>query len=167
MLGFRRSDKHTGMLAGMKHCLPLACLLFMLGCGDNDDGGDTTPIDSAAVDTAIDSPATDGPVVDAPIDGPPPIDAPSSVQVIPDCTGIANPAVTVSAATGAYSPQNPTLQAGQVLRFEPGSPIHDMDADNGEFGTTPGQITCLRFTAAGSFPVHCSIHFFSGTITVQ
>ena len=71
------------------------------------------------------------------------------------------------AALLAYVPQNPTLQVNQVLRFEPGSPIHDMAAVNGEFETALGEIACLRFTAAGSFPVHCSIHGFSGTITVN
>jgi plastocyanin len=142
----------------------LACALpfALLACGgDDDDGG--VPIDAATVD----SPAGDALPVDATFDTLPPLDAPSSVQVIPNCTGIANPAVTVSAATGAYVPQNPTLQVNQVLRFEPGSTIHDMAADGGEFETDLGEIACLRFTAAGTFPVHCTVHGFTGTITVN
>jgi plastocyanin len=103
----------------------------------------------------------DAPAIDAPID------AASTVQLIPDCTGIPNPDVTVSAASGSYMPQNPTLQVNQVLRFEPGDPFHDMTANNGEFATPLGQIARLRFTAAGSFPVRCSVHGFTGTITVN
>lgn len=170
MLGFRFRDKDVGRIGGMKLGLVALTLPFVLAtaCGGDDD--EDVPIDAAAIDAAatIDGDADAPSIVDAPaIDAPPVIDAPSSVQVIPNCTGVQNPAVTVSAASGAYVPQNPTLQVNQILRFEPGSPVHDMAAVNGEFGTTLGQIACLRFTAPGTFPVHCSIHGFSGTITVN
>ncbi len=156
MLGFRRPDKHTGMLAAMKHSLPLACALLLVACGDNDDGDDNTP----PIDGAIDAAPSDG-AIDAPSDGA--IDAPSSVVVIPDCTGVtAN--VTVSAAGGSYNPQNSTLMVNQVLRFEPGG-FHDIDSP-GNFDTAPNQVVCLRFTAAGTFPIQCSIHQFTGMITV-
>lgn len=150
--------KHRLLLA-----LALALPLSLAACGDNDDGGDNTPaidgaIDSPTADAPIDSPAIDGPSIDAPID------APSSVELIPNCTGIQNPAVTVSAAGGAYNPQNSTLMVNQVLRFEPGG-FHDIDSP-GNFDTPTNQVTCLRFTAPGTFPIVCSIHQFTGMITV-
>ena len=166
MLGFLPRDKHAGMLPGMKHCLPLAFSLLLVACGDNDDGDDNTP----PIDSATDSPTSDGPDIDAPIDGPAidaPIDAPSSVQVIPNCTGIPvgqeDHVITVSMGS-AFSPQNSTIQVNDVVRFEPGG-FHDIDSP-GNFDTPPNQVSCLRFTAAGTFPIQCSIHQFTGSITV-
>lgn len=157
------------MLASMKlRCLASLALALLAACGGEDeqlpDDAAATVVDSPVV---VDAPPNDGVIVDAAIDAALPIDAASTVQLIPNCTGIPNPDLTVSAATGTYVPANPTIGVNDVIRFEPGSSVHDMDADNGEFGTALGEITCLRFTAAGTFPVHCSVHQFTTTITVQ
>ena len=147
----------------MSRALAVAALL-LAACGDNEDGDDHThPVDAAA-DAATDAPAIDGPAIDAPtIDAP--IDAPSSVQVIANCTGIANPDHTITVAGGvAFSPQTSTIQVNDVVRFDPAG-FHDIDSP-GNFDTPTNQVSCLRFTAAGTFPIVCSIHQFSGTITV-
>jgi plastocyanin len=143
-------------------CLACAALLFSVACGSDDE---QLPIDGAIV---IDAAAIDAQVIDA-IDAlvvDAPIDAPSSVMLIANCTGQPNPDLTISAETGAFVPADPDINVGDVVRFEPGDPNHNMAADNGEFSTPLGQVTCLQFTAAGTFPVHCSIHGFSTTITV-
>lgn len=156
------------MLAPMKlRCLASVALALLAACGGEDE---QLPPDGAVVVDApavVDAPPNDGVVVDAPIDAAPVVDAASSVQVIPNCTGVPNPDLTVSAASGSYMPANPTITVNDIIRFEPGSPVHDMDAANGEFGTALGEITCLRFTAAGTFPVRCSVHQFTTTITVN
>ena len=80
-------------------------------------------------------------------------------------TGL-TPTVTINAGSGAYVPSTPTVAVNDVIRFIPGSSVHDITGENNAFQTPLGQEACLRFTAAGSFPIHCSVHFFTGTITV-
>lgn len=145
-------------------CLALPVALALAACGGEDE---VLPIDSPA--GTIDGATLDASSSDAPIDGlvvDAPVDAPSSVQLIANCTGVPNPDVTVSAGGGVFDPQNPTLPVNGVLRYEPGAGNHDMAATNGEFATPMGEITCLRFTAAGTFPVRCTVHGFTGTVTV-
>lgn len=157
--------------------LAVCSLLFTAACADDE----FLPNADAPVET--DAPGTDGPpidadpdavLIDAPIDAigiDAPIDAPSSVQVI-NCPG--NPDMEISAATGAYvfTPSSATISANGIVRFTPGASNHDMVSGsggtaNGLFATPLGQVTCLRFTAAGTFPFFCSQHGFTGTLTVQ
>jgi plastocyanin len=87
------------------------------------------------------------------------------------CGGIAPDAVITT--TGfAFTPSDVTISAGQVVQFSPAS-THNMTAGapgapTGEFATVTSMETCLRFTAAGSFPFFCSVHpTMAGTVTVQ
>lgn len=152
--------------------LALIPVLFAAACAD-DEFQPPPSIDAAAVDAAInaDAPDLDAPAIDAidatPVDAP--TDAASSVVTV-QCPG--NPDLEISAATGAYVPMTATIAVNAIVRFTPGSSGHDMVSGtapngNGLFDTVAGDTTCLRFTAAGTFPFFCQIHGFSGTITVQ
>jgi plastocyanin len=166
----------------MSTCPRLARIAFitlaaadLAACADDEQPGviDAPTIDAPQV---VDAPVTDAPqvvdapTIDAPTDAPPPIDAPSSVQII-SCTG-ANPIITINAGTFAFVPATPTITVNQVVEFIPGGP-HSMtsgapaNSPDGLFATTIGQTACLRFTAAGTFPFYCNPHLFTGTITVN
>ncbi len=168
----------------MSPCPRLARIAFitlavagLAACADDEQPGviDAPTIDAPQV---VDAPVTDAPlvvdapVIDAPTDAPPPIDAPSSVQVV-QCPG--NPDLTIGVNTGgsAFMPSTGTINANGVVRFDPGGTFHNMtsgtppNSPNGLFATPNSQVACLRFTVAGSFPFYCSIHGFTGTITVN
>lgn len=154
----------------------LVSVLFAAACAD--DEFQQPP----AIDARIDAAEIDGPVIDAPIDAvaidadpdavpiDAPIDAMSSVMTV---TCPVTPDLEINAATGAYvyTPSSATINANGIIRFTPGG-SHNMisgtqASPNGLFATPTGQITCLRFTAAGTFPFFCSVHGFSGSITVN
>ena len=91
-----------------------------------------------------------------------------SCPTTPDLT-----VVTVDNSDGshAYSPATSTINAGQIVKFVM-TPIHD--AQSGTPGSPDttfhvdfNQTRCLQFTEAGTFPFYCSLHLFTGTITVQ
>ncbi len=145
--------------------------LLVSACAD-DEFIPPQPTDAATDAAVLDTPAgdaTDASTEDAPVDALV-VDAMRSVNVV-QCPGGAVD-LEISAATGAYVPQTPTISVNDVVRFTPGDPNHDMvsgsnNIPDGQFATTTGQITCLRFTAAGTFPFYCSVHLFTGTITVN
>ena len=80
--------------------------------------------------------------------------------------------VSVSIEGFAFNPADITAKVGQTITFTNGdSAPHTASLDDGSC-TTP-QITAggsdgLTFTAAGTYPFHCSVHpTMKGTITVS
>jgi plastocyanin len=148
--------------------LAVASLLFFAACADDEFAPPPPAIDAAQVDTPmIDTPTcvdcdggpTDAPAIDATVD------APSSVQVI-SCTGL-TPAAIIAASNFMFTPQNTTISVNGVIQVT-ATGSHTFTSDTGLFDATIGNDTCVRFTAAGSFPFHCSIHSsMTGTVTVQ
>src|SRR5262249_36737955 len=96
---------------------------------------------------------------------------PSSVQSV-SC-GSVTPAATVTVVlngtTFAFSPMNPSVHVNDVIRFNT-TPTHPVAS--GTNGTADGKFMtngdgCFKFTQAGTFPFFCSVHLFTGTVTVQ
>lgn len=167
----------AGIVEAMRQITRLALVavsaLLVSACAD-DEFIPPQPTDAATDAAAIDAPdsdapdATDATAEDAPIDAIR-VDAMTSVNVV-QCPG--NPDLAISAATGVYVPSTATINVNDVVRFTPGDPNHDMvsgtpGTPDGRFATPLGQTTCLRFTAAGTFPFFCTVHSFTGTITVN
>lgn len=155
--------------------LTLVAVLFAAACAD--DEFQPPAIDAAADAAGFDAPgidATDATPIDADPDAVPVdarIDAMSTVMTV-QCPG--NPDLRISAATGAYVyvPTSATISVNGVVELTPGDPNHNMVSGtpgnpDGLFSTPLGQTTCLRFTAAGTFPFFCQFHQFTGSITVQ
>jgi plastocyanin len=132
-------------------------------------GGGSSPSDAPAKDAPrvvdarpIDGPAIDGPVIDAPM-----IDATPATVFDVTCTGATIAAtVTTVDGTNAYMPSAVTIAVGGIVKFTT-SVSHDVNS------TVPGlpvgfsTTACRQFTAAGTFGFFCSIHGFSGSVTVQ
>jgi plastocyanin len=72
----------------------------------------------------------------------------------------------------SYDPATVTIKVGDTVTWvNQDQPQHDVVADNGEFKSQLfdlGQTFSFTFTAAGTYPYHCSIHpGMTGTVTVQ
>jgi plastocyanin len=93
-------------------------------------------------------------------------DAPASVVTV-SCTG-ATPAATftTTATSTAYSPASATVPVGAVVEFQM-SPEHNVSSSTAGLAVDFGQTKCLQFKDAGTFDFKCSVHLFTGTITVQ
>jgi plastocyanin len=95
------------------------------------------------------------------------IDAPQHVFAV---TCPSTPAKTVTTGNMVYVPASTTINVGDIVQFRT-APTHDVapDATNSDPGLVVGfdQTACLQFMTQGTYGFHCSIHFFSGTITVQ
>jgi plastocyanin len=143
--------------------LAITVLLGIAACGESSDRPDAAPVeehDGAVVDASpTDTPdATPAPDAEpAPDAGPPAV-----VQV--NCP--ADPAVTVVTPGFFYDPDEATIAAGDVVRFDP-STGHDVRSDTGLFTVPSGGDRCFRFDAVGTYPYHCTPHQFTGTIVVQ
>jgi plastocyanin len=106
--------------------------------------------------------------------------APAGATTTAPATGSTD---TTSAAAGGntvqvimtnktYDPQTVTIKVGDTVTWvNQDAPQHDVVADNGEFKSQlfdKGQSFSFTFTAAGTYPYHCSIHpGMVGTIVVQ
>jgi plastocyanin len=90
----------------------------------------------------------------------------TTIQTV-SCTGI-TPAATVSttATSTAYSQPSTTITMGQVVQFTMAS-AHNVSSTTPGLAVDFGQTKCLQFTATGMFHFMCSVHGFTGTITVQ
>ena len=83
-----------------------------------------------------------------------------------DCAS-ASPAVTVTTPGFRFEPQSSTIDAGQVVKFDPAEG-HDVASDvAGQFSVSLGGAACFRFDQAGTFGFHCRPHGFTGSIEVQ
>ena len=128
----------------------LALLAVLGACG----GSDSHPPDA--------TPHPDGVPADARPDA-----MPSSVMEVA-CAGV-TPAAEITTVGLAFSPESVTITAGDIVHFMP-TGFHNMTSDvPGLFGTAASQEACLKFTAPGDFPYHCSIHPTSmfGDVTVN
>jgi hypothetical protein len=85
------------------------------------------------------------PPPDASPDASPPDASLNLVDVI-SCTGV-TPDATIGTTGSAYVPVSTTINAGNVIQF--------------------GAVACLRFNQPGTYPFFCSVHLFSGTVTVN
>jgi plastocyanin len=78
----------------------------------------------------------------------------------------------VSMANLAYDPATVTVNVGDSVTWSNADTVgHTATADGGSFDTgsiSPGPSDSVTFTAAGSFPYHCTIHpQMTGTVVVQ
>ncbi|KAB2899133.1 MAG: hypothetical protein F9K40_10605 [Kofleriaceae bacterium] len=148
-------------------------VFFLAACADDefipppaiDAATDAAVIDTTDVDAADDDAGPDATAIDAPID------AASSVMVVA-CPGTPDLEIGVNGGGTAYMPSTGTISVNEIVRFTPGDPNHDLvsgtpGSADGLFATPLGQTTCLRFTATGTFPFFCTVHSFTGTITVN
>ena len=132
-------------MAAMKS-LPLL-FLVLAACGEN--GGPLKP-DAAA----------------------PGIDAPTATVMKVTCPALVAATVTTTDASFSYSPMATTITVGSVVKFNTSS-SHDVKPNPIAAKTDPGldvgfnEMSCLKFTATGTFGFVCSLHSFAGTITVN
>jgi plastocyanin len=99
------------------------------------------------------------------------IDSPPSVVQSVSCGGV-TPAATVTVtgtSTFMFSPSTVSIHVNDVVRFNTTS-FHPVAS--GSAGTPDGKFStngdgCFKFTQAGTFPFFCSVHLFTGTVTVQ
>jgi plastocyanin len=95
-------------------------------------------------------------------------DAPmnATVQTV-SCTGITPAATVTTNATGtAYMPAATTITQGQVVEFQMPM-LHNVTSATPGLAVDFGHTVCLMFTAPTTYSFKCSVHLFTGTITVQ
>jgi plastocyanin len=101
-----------------------------------------------------------------------------SLLAVAACLVPAARAATVSVvaggATTVFTPASVTINVGDTVTWTNGGGFHDVSADDGSFGNSPGGSWTFShtFTTAGTFGYHCSIHGSAGagmfgTVTVQ
>jgi plastocyanin len=122
---------------------------------------DAAPIDAAVADA--------GPPDAAAPDASPPDASTSAVDLIA-CTGV-TPDATIGTTGSAYVPTTTTITAGQIIKFIP-TGTHDMvsgvpPTPDGTFQTPLATTACLRFNQVGTYPFFCSVHEFTGSVTVN
>ena len=81
------------------------------------------------------------------------------------CTGI-TPAMTISTNGDAYSPTSASISVGQVIQFTMPT-AHNVSSTTTGLAVDFGQTACLKFTAAGTYNFKCSVHLFTGSVTVM
>ena len=115
-------------------------------CGGGDDGG-------GGVDSGADGPAQ------------------ATVVAVDPCPATPDAVVMTENTSFSYMPAATTIGQGQVVQFVT-STEHDVKPSSSK-PSDPGLVVgfnktaCLRFTATGTFTFICSIHGFSGTVTVN
>jgi amicyanin len=80
--------------------------------------------------------------------------------------------VKVIMTNRSYDPETVTIKVGDTVTWvNEDAPQHDVVADNGEFKSDlfdKGQTFSFKFTKAGTYPYHCSIHpGMTGTVIVE
>jgi plastocyanin len=79
------------------------------------------------------------------------------------CNG-ATIAQTITTAGLAYSPETATIAVGEIVRF---SPTTGHDVNNADFHVDFAGDACFRFDVAETYTFDCSVHGFTGTLTVE
>ena len=93
-------------------------------------------------------------------------DAPAGATVAAvSCAGI-TPAASITTTGNAYTPATAAISVGGVVQFTMPS-IHNVISTTPGLAVDFGATTCLRFTAAGTYNFKCSVHLFTGSITVN
>jgi plastocyanin len=106
------------------------------------------------------------------VDAPTAIDAPTATVMKVTCPALVAATVMTTDASFSYSPMATTISVGQIVKFNTSS-SHDVKpnpiAPKTDSGLSVGfnEMTCLKFTATGTFGFVCSLHSFAGTITVN
>jgi plastocyanin len=137
---------------GIALLLILTLGLFAAGCGGS-SSATTTTVGPGTSSTTIGSGASTTTAGSATTAG-----GGSTVQVIMN--------------NRAFDPATVTVKVGDTVTWvNQDSPQHDVVADNGEFKSDlfdKGATFSFTFTAAGTYPYHCSIHpGMVGTVIVQ
>jgi plastocyanin len=136
------------------------------GDGDGDGDGNQDPDSGGGNDgsTGGTDAGTDAPTGDS-ATNPPAVESVS-------CNGV-TPAVTVSNTGFNFNPANPSMNAGEILRFQPNG-NHDFASranSPAQFRSgNLGQTGCLKFNVAGTYPFKCTPHEgmgMVGTLTVR
>lgn len=143
-----------------------ARMLILVGLG-------TLALGSCSKDNpkAVDAPAAHDaklidakPLVDAGPDAPP--DAITAVETVA-CPTTPDAVVTISSV---YVPMVTTITAGQIVKFTTPS-FHDVTPNAGQ---DPGihvgfsqAAECKKYTVAGTYSFHCSVHGFMGSVVVN
>jgi plastocyanin len=96
------------------------------------------------------------------------------------CTGVTpvatvttpNDGLAYSSSPAGTSSTNSAIHVNDVVSFMPGA-NHPVGPDTSAGMTDNGLVapaqatTCLKFTAVGTFHYKCTVHGFTGTVTVQ
>jgi plastocyanin len=101
-------------------------------------------------------------------------DAPPAVATVMAVTCPATPDATIMSSDSnlsSYMPGSVSISVGQIVKFTMSSshnvaPSLTATTDSGlnvGFGAT----ACLKFTKPGTFGFFCTVHSFTGTVTVQ
>jgi plastocyanin len=142
--------------------LALALALVVLAACGSDAGKKT--------DAAM--PPKDAPRIDAARDARPVdagVDAPQHVFEIV-CPPAPAATITTNDGVDAYMPSAVTISQNGIVLFTT-SNFHNVVPNpmNSDPGLNVGfaQSKCLQFTTTGTFGFHCSVHGFTGTVTVN
>ena len=93
------------------------------------------------------------------------VDAAASSVTEVSCAG-ADIAATVTTTLSAYTPADTTINVGEIVEFHPAG-AHDVAVDGNAFHVDFGADKCFQFDAAATYTFRCSVHGFTGTLTVQ
>jgi hypothetical protein len=155
-------------------------LVALVACGGG--GGGNTDAPAGHVDAPKSGDATHD-------DAPHSIDAPgsgsgSATVIKVDCgsgsdaptvivTASSSPDAYISTPAGSAS-NNSEITVNQVVEFNMVPAMTHPVGPNASAGMTDsglragdGAVTCLQFTAPGTFHYHCTVHGFTGTVTVS
>lgn len=156
----------------------LVSALFVVAIAACGGGGGTGNVDAPNGDgraTGNHDAAVDAqPTHDSAIDAPP-------ATVIAVACGSASPVATVTdpnftyVSTPAGSATNDSaIMINDVVEFNlvpamnhPVVPDHAAGMTDSGLHAADGQVTCLQFTAPGTFHYECGVHLFKGTVTVS
>lgn len=141
-----RNPKALLVFAGM--LVVLAIVLY--GCGGGGGGGygggSTTPVTASTVEVVACSTAT----------------TPTTVSIVSQSVGFSPGSVTVPVNTVVKWTNNDTITHTVTSTTVPSNGVFDSG------NLAPGASVCLKFTSAGSFNYHCSIHTsMTGLVTAQ
>lgn len=145
-------------------------LAFTLGaCGSDDAGPEAAGTPASSATSASASNESGHP--SSPYGSHPSTAATPGADSASTPAGGARSTATVTIASFAFSPQNPTFKVGQTVTVvNNDSAPHTWTSEEGGFDTgrlQPGQSTTVTLSKAGSFTVICEIHpSMTGTVTV-
>ncbi len=98
------------------------------------------------------------------------IDAPPvtpSIVLVDPCP--ATPDATITTLATMFDMPSVTINQGQVVKFVSTSthPISALAGTDSTLAVPEGATRCFRFTMAGTFKFKCTVHGYTGTLTVN